>query len=88
MSDSARPPAVPPDSSPVEPTSVEPKAASLLQVADAVFWSFLGIRKGRHMERDTATIKPLHVILVGLAFAAVFVFSLIALVTYITRNAH
>ena len=91
MPESARPPDAPPDPSPAEPGSAEPntalpKTASLVQVAGAVFWSFLGIRKGRHMQRDTATIKPHHVILVAIALAAVFVFSLIALVSYITRN--
>jgi hypothetical protein len=88
MSESARPPAAPPEPTPVEPAPAPPQTASLLQVAGAVFWSFLGIRKGRHMEQDTTTIKLHHVVLVGIAFAAVFVFSLIALVSYITRNAH
>ena len=87
MSESPRPPAVTPEPSPAEPASAAPQAASLRQVAGAVFWSFLGIRKGRHMQQDTTTIKLHHVILVGIALAAVFVFSLIALVSYITRNA-
>jgi len=56
-------------------------------VAGAVFWSFFGIRKGRDMQRDSVTIRPLHVVLVGLAAALVFVLALVALVTYITRHA-
>jgi hypothetical protein len=64
-----------------------PKNASLAQVAGAVFWSFFGIRKGRDMQRDSVTIRPLHVVLVGLAAALVFVLALVALVTYITRHA-
>ena len=88
MSDPPRPSPAPPEPAPGEPASAAPQAASLRLVAGAVFWSFLGIRKGRHMEQDTTTIKLHHVVLVGIAFAAVFVFSLIALVSYITRNAH
>jgi RsiW-degrading membrane proteinase PrsW (M82 family) len=67
--------------------SVDPKTATLLQVAGAVFWSFFGVRKGRHMQQDAVTIKPLHVVIVGLLSGLVFVLALIALVSYITRNA-
>lgn len=66
---------------------VAPKPATFLQVAGAVFWSFFGVRKGRHMLQDTTTIKPLHVIVVGLLSGLVFVLALVALVSFITRNA-
>jgi len=68
------------------PAPAEPRHASLLQVAGAVFWSFFGVRKGRHMQQDM-TIKPLHVVIVGLLSGLAFVLALVALVTYITRNA-
>ena len=61
------------------------KTASLRQVVSAVFWSFFGIRKANAMSRDMVTIKPLHVIIVGIALAAIFVVSLITLVGIITR---
>ena len=61
------------------------KTASLRQVVSAGFWSFFGIRKGNAMSRDMVTIKPLHVIIVGIALAAIFVVSLITLVRIITR---
>jgi hypothetical protein len=57
-----------------------------LRVVLAVFWSFFGVRKGRHMQQDTLTIKPLHVVIVGLLSGLAFVLALVALVTYITRN--
>ncbi len=69
------------------PSSTEPRAASLRQVAGAVFWSFFGVRKGEHMQRDEVTIKPLQVIVVGVALAAVFVFALLALVQVVLRIA-
>lgn len=65
----------------------EPRPASLAQVASAVFWSFFGVRKGRHMQQDAVTIKPVQVVVIGLLAGLVFVLALVALVTIITRNA-
>jgi hypothetical protein len=56
-------------------------------VASAVFWSFFGVRKGRHMLQDTTTIKPLHIVVIGLLSGLAFVLALILVVTLITRNA-
>jgi len=62
-----------------------PRKASALQVAKAVFWSFLGIRKRAAHEHDAVTIKPVQVIVAGIIGAAILVGSLLALVTFITR---
>jgi hypothetical protein len=59
------------------------KKASPLQVAKAVFWSFLGIRKRRDYEADSVELKPQQVIIAGLIGAAVFVLSLILLVRFV-----
>ena len=59
------------------------KKASPLQVARAVFWSFLGIRKRRDYEADSVELKPQQVIIAGLIGAAVFVASLILLVRFV-----
>jgi len=76
-------PVDPPNPSPSSP----PPKAGLLQVVGAVFWSFFGVRKGRHMEADMSSIKPLHVILVGLALGAAFVATLIVLVRLVIAGA-
>ena len=60
-----------------------PKQASLLQVARAVFWSFLGIRKRRDYESDSVELKPKQVIIAGLIGAAILVASLLLLVRFI-----
>ncbi len=65
----------------------QPPKAGLLQVVGAVFWSFFGVRKGRHMAADMSSIKPLHVILVGLALGAAFVATLIVVVRVIVAGA-
>jgi hypothetical protein len=59
------------------------KKASLLQVVKAVFWSFLGIRKRRDYETDSAELKPLQVIVAGLIGAAILILSLILLVRFV-----
>jgi len=77
------PPPAPSDPAP----PAGPRPATFLQVAGAVFWSFFGVRKGRHMLQDATTIKPLYVVIVGLLSGLVFVLALIALVSFITRGA-
>ena len=75
----------PPASGPLP--QAEPKNATLPQVAGAVFWSFFGVRKGTAMQRDAVTIKPLQVIVVGVALAALIVFALLALVRVVLHFA-
>lgn len=62
----------------------KPRAAGPLDVAKAVFWSFLGIRKRAAHEKDAVTLKPVQVIIAGLVGAVIFVLSLVALVRYVT----
>ncbi len=76
-----------PDSSSPGNGAPAPRNASLLEVAGAVVWSFLGIRKGKHMRKDAVTIRPHQVVLVGLGIAALFVISLLLLVRLVIRLA-
>ena len=62
----------------------KPRKATPLEVAKAVVWSFLGIRKRASHERDAVTIKPAQVIVAGIIGAAIFVLGLILLVRFIT----
>ena len=63
------------------------KPASPLQVAKAVFWSCLGVRKRTEHEKDLAQIKPVQVVIAGLIGAAIFVLSLVLLVKFIIGRA-
>jgi hypothetical protein len=60
------------------------RSAGPLDVAKAVFWSFLGIRKRAAHEQDAVTLKLHQVVIAGLIGAVIFVLSLIMLVRYIT----
>ena len=62
----------------------KPRTATPWQVAKAVFWSFLGIRRRAAHEHDAVTLKPVQVIVAGLIGAVIFVLSLVALVKVIT----
>ena len=62
-----------------------PRKAGVLQVASAVFWSFLGIRKSRDHDRDAVSITPLQVVVAGVIGAAVLVFCIIMVVRLVTR---
>ena len=82
-------PAPEPNSTPTPaPNSTPaPATATFLQVCGAVFWSFFGVRKGRAMARDAVTIRPLHVIVVGLVAGAVFIATLLVIVRLVLRSA-
>jgi hypothetical protein len=61
------------------------RKAGMLQVARAVFWSFLGIRKSRDHDRDAVSITPLQIVVAGVIGAAILVFCLIMLVRMVTH---
>jgi hypothetical protein len=63
-----------------------PRKGSLVRTLGAVAWSFFGVRKSRDLERDVAELKPVHVILVGLAVAATFVVALVLLVNWVIAS--
>ena len=75
----------PPDPAPPEPARA-PRPATLREILGAVFWSFFGVRKGEAMRRDTLTIKPHQVVIVGVLCAAVLVATLLIIVRLITRG--
>jgi len=58
----------------------EKKKAGPVQVAKAVFWSFLGIRRSADHDRDAVTITPLQIIVAGIIGAALFVLTVIMVV--------
>ncbi len=79
----------PPSDRPDSGTPAAPKPdASLLQVIGAVFWSFLGVRKGNAMRRDMVTIKPHQVIIVGVLIGVLFVATLLVIVRLIIAGSH
>jgi hypothetical protein len=56
------------------------RTAGFVQTARAVLWSFLGVRRKADYQKDAAQLNPVHVIIVGVLAAALFVFILIMIV--------
>jgi len=52
----------------------------------AVLWSFFGVRKKSGFEEDTQNLNPLHVIIVGVIAAVLFVFELLTLVKIVVAK--
>jgi hypothetical protein len=57
-----------------------------LRSIKAVAWAFLGIRKKSDYQEDLGKLNPLHVIVVALVGAALFVAGLIALVNWVVKT--
>lgn len=62
------------------------RKGSFLATMRAVFWSFFGVRKGKHSTDDEATLNPLHVVFAGLLGAAIFIAVLIVIVKLVLAN--
>ena len=62
------------------------RKGSLGRTLLAVVWSFFGVRKSKDLERDANELNPLHVVIVGVIVAAVFVGVLFALVQWVIRS--
>jgi hypothetical protein len=75
-----------PDVKPGDESSSPPRDATFMQVVGAVFWSFFGVRKKSAMSRDVTSVKPQHVIIIGILMAAIFVGTLIVIVRLITAG--
>ncbi len=59
---------------------------TLLRTFKAVAWSFFGVRKASEYEKDVAQLKPVHVIIVGVISAALFVGALVLLVDWVVGS--
>ena len=64
----------------------ERRKGSLRRTLYAVLWSFFGIRKAKDLERDVSELKPLHVVIVGVLVAALFVGVLYMLVQWVIKS--
>jgi hypothetical protein len=63
------------------------RRAGPLTVAKAIFWSFLGIRRGRDHDADMVRITPVQAIVAGLIGAAIFVGVLVLVVRLVISSA-
>jgi hypothetical protein len=53
---------------------------SFLETMTAIAWSFVGLRRKRDFDSDVGRMNPVYVIIAGLAGAACFIATLLAIV--------
>lgn len=56
---------------------------NFLRSFKVVAWSFIGIRKQSEFHTDASSVKPLHVIVVGIVLALLFVLGLITVINLV-----
>jgi Protein of unknown function (DUF2970) len=58
------------------------RKGSWLRTVKAVAWSFIGLRQGSEFQEDTQKLNPLHIMVVAIAGAGLFVTCLIFFVRW------
>lgn len=64
-------------------TPVHRRKGSLTDTVKAVLWGFLGVRRQSDYQRDVARLNPIHLMVVGVVLALVFVVTLILIVHWV-----
>jgi hypothetical protein len=59
------------------------RKGSILGTVRAVLWGFLGVRRNTDFQNDIASLNPIHIIVVGMVMAVLFVLGLVALVHWV-----
>lgn len=59
------------------------RKGSLIGTVKAVLWGFLGVRRNADYQNDIAKLNPIHIMVVGVLMALLFVLALILLVNWV-----
>lgn len=62
---------------------VHQRKGSIGGTVKAVLWGFLGVRRNADYQSDVARLNPVHLIVVGVVMALVFVVTLILIVNWV-----
>lgn len=69
--------------SPLDDQPLHKRKGSLVGTVKAVLWGFLGVRRNADYQDDIAKLNPIHLVVVGLVMAVLFVLSLIFVVKWV-----
>ena len=69
-----------------ESKQVVVRRGSFIQAFRAVAWSFFGVRHSADLTQDAQALSPVHVIIAGIAGAALFVAALVLLVSWVVGS--
>lgn len=64
-------------------TPLHRRKGSILGTVKAILWGFLGVRRNADYQKDIANLNPIHIIVVGIVMAMLFVLGLIVLVNWV-----
>ncbi len=64
-------------------TPLHQRKGSIIGTVKAVLWGFLGVRRQADYQKDIASLNPVHIIVVGVVMALLFVIGLIGLVNWV-----
>lgn len=78
-------PVIPPEPLDAEVSLVKRKG-SIFRTVKAVMWSFVGLRARGDYEKDIEQLNPVHIVIIGLIGAIIFVGGLIALATWVVAK--
>ena len=59
------------------------RKGSIVATVKAVLWGFLGVRRNADYQSDIAKLNPIHILVVGVVMALLFVAGLILLVNWV-----
>ncbi|WP_439113755.1 DUF2970 domain-containing protein [Hydrogenophaga sp.] len=59
------------------------RKGSIVGTVKAVLWGFLGVRRNADYQNDIAKLNPIHIMVVGVLMALLFVLALILLVNWV-----
>lgn len=62
------------------------RKGSFAQTMRAVGWSFFGVRRSAEHEKDVAQLNPVHVVIAALIAVAVFITTLVLLVSWVLSS--
>jgi hypothetical protein len=62
------------------------RRGSFVQTVRAVAWSFFGVRRSADYEQDVHKLNPVHVVIAGIAGAALFIAVLVVLVRWVVGS--
>ena len=78
-------PVIPPEPLDAEVSLVKRKG-SIFRTVKAVMWSFVGLRARGDYEKDIDQLNPVHIVIIGLIGAIIFVGGLIALASWVVAK--
>ena len=70
----------------MNPTPATQRKGSFAQTVRAVAWSFFGVRRSADHAQDIEKLNPVHVVIAGVAGAALFVAVIVLLVRWVVAS--